>query len=89
MYPRSGVRTVSVANPTNGYAAEKSISKVVSDGEWKPYQKFLSFNEFLSSRRYKNFICVSREKLFERLLVSFFCKELFFAEKKKIRALKK
>ena len=25
-----GVRTVNVANPTNGYAAEKGISKVVS-----------------------------------------------------------
>ena len=37
MYPRGGVRTVSVANPTNGYAAEKGISKVVSDGEWKPF----------------------------------------------------
>ena len=37
VYPRGGVRTVNVANPTNGYAAEKSISKVVSDGEWKPY----------------------------------------------------
>ena len=37
MYPRGGVRTVNVANPTNGYAAEKGISKVVSDGEWKPY----------------------------------------------------
>ena len=36
VYPRCGVRTVSVANPTNGYAAEKDISKVVSDGEWKP-----------------------------------------------------
>ena len=36
VYPRGGVRTVSVANPTNGYAAEKSISKVISDGEWKP-----------------------------------------------------
>ena len=36
VYPRGGARTVSVANPTNGYAAEKSISKVVSDGEWKP-----------------------------------------------------
>ena len=40
VYPRGGVRTVSVANPTNGYAAEKGISKVVSDGEWKPYQLF-------------------------------------------------
>lgn len=37
MYPRSGVRTVNVANLTNGYAAEKGISKEVSDGEWKPY----------------------------------------------------
>ena len=37
MYPRGGARTVNVANPTNGYAAEKGISKVVSDGEWKPY----------------------------------------------------
>ena len=36
MYPRGGVRTVNVANLTNGYAAEKGISKVVSDGEWKP-----------------------------------------------------
>ena len=36
VYPRGGARTVSVANPTNGYAAEKGISKVVSDGEWKP-----------------------------------------------------
>ena len=36
VYPRGGVRTVNVANPTNGYAAEKGISKVVSDGEWKP-----------------------------------------------------
>ena len=36
MYPCGGVRTVNVANPTNGYAAEKGISKVVSDGEWKP-----------------------------------------------------
>ena len=41
VYPRGGVRTVNVANPTNGYAAEKSISKVVSDGEWKPYRLFL------------------------------------------------
>ena len=31
VYPRGGVRTVNVANPTNGYAAEKGISKVVSD----------------------------------------------------------
>mgnify|MGYP006994347760 CR=1 FL=1 len=31
-----GARTVNVANLTNGYAAEKGISKVVSDGEWKP-----------------------------------------------------
>ena len=37
VYPRGGVRTVNVANLTNGYAAEKGISKVVSDGEWKPY----------------------------------------------------
>ena len=36
VYPRGGVRTVSVANPTNGYAAAKGISKVVSDGEWNP-----------------------------------------------------
>jgi len=36
VYPRGGVRTVNVANLTNGYAAEKGISKVVSDGEWKP-----------------------------------------------------
>ena len=36
VYPRGGVRTVNVANPTNGYAAEKGLSKVVSDGEWKP-----------------------------------------------------
>ena len=36
VYPRGGARTVSVANLTNGYAAEKGISKVVSDGEWKP-----------------------------------------------------
>ena len=40
MYPRGGVRTVNVANPTNGYAAEKGISKVASDGEWKPYSNF-------------------------------------------------
>ena len=37
VYPRGGVRTVSVTNPTNGYAAKKGISKVVSDGEWKPF----------------------------------------------------
>ena len=37
VYLRGEARTVSVANPTNGYAAEKDISKVVSDGEWKPY----------------------------------------------------
>ena len=37
MYPRGGARTVNVANLTNGYAAEKGISKVVSDGEWKLY----------------------------------------------------
>ena len=37
MYPRGGARTVNVANLTNGYAAEKGSSKVVSDGEWKPY----------------------------------------------------
>ena len=36
VYLRGGARSVSVANPTNGYAAEKDISKVVSDGEWKP-----------------------------------------------------
>ena len=41
VYPRGGVRTVNAANPTNGYAAEKSISKVVSYGEWKPYRLFL------------------------------------------------
>ena len=44
MYPRGGARTVNVANPTNGYAAEKGISKVVSDGEWKPLAKmFLKY----------------------------------------------
>ena len=37
VYPRGGARTVNVANLTNGYAAEKGISKVVSDGEWKPF----------------------------------------------------
>ena len=36
VYPRGGVRTVSVANPTNGYAAEKGISKVVSDDNGNP-----------------------------------------------------
>ena len=40
VYPRGGARTVNVANLTNGYAAEKGISKVVSDGEWKPYSNF-------------------------------------------------
>ena len=39
VYPRGGICTVNVANLTNGYAAEKGISKVVSDGEWKPYIK--------------------------------------------------
>ena len=37
MYPRGGVRTDTTIKITNGYAAEKGISKVVSDGEWKPY----------------------------------------------------
>ena len=36
VYPRGGVRTDTTTKITNGYAAEKSISKVVSDGEWKP-----------------------------------------------------
>ena len=36
MYPRGGVRTDTTTKITNGYAAEKGISKVVSDGEWKP-----------------------------------------------------
>lgn len=37
MYPRGGLRTDTTTKFTNGYAAEKGISKVVSDGEWKPY----------------------------------------------------
>ena len=36
VYPRGGVRTDTTTKITNGYAAEKGISKVVSDGEWKP-----------------------------------------------------
>ena len=31
MYPRGGVRTDTTTKITNGYAAEKGISKVVSD----------------------------------------------------------
>ena len=36
MYPRGGACTVSVASPTYGFAAEKDIPKVVSDGEINP-----------------------------------------------------
>ena len=34
---RDWVCTDITTNFTNGYAAEKGISKVVSDGEWKPF----------------------------------------------------
>ena len=36
MYPRGGDCTVSVTYPTYGFAAEKDIHKVVSDGEINP-----------------------------------------------------
>ena len=36
MYPRGGACTVSVTYPTYGFAAEKDIHKVVSDGEINP-----------------------------------------------------
>ena len=39
MYPRGGACTVSVAYPTYGFAAEKDIPKVVSDGEINPNKK--------------------------------------------------
>ena len=36
VYLRGGARTVSVANPTNGYAAEKTAFRVVSDSQINP-----------------------------------------------------
>ena len=39
MYPRGGACTVTVAYPTYGFAAEKDIPKVVSDGEINPNKK--------------------------------------------------
>ena len=39
MYPRGGACTVTVAYPTYGFAAEKDITKVVSDGEINPMQR--------------------------------------------------
>ena len=40
MYPRGGACTVTVAYPTNGFAAEKDIPKVVSDGKINPKNIF-------------------------------------------------
>ena len=39
MYPRGGGCTVSVTYPIYGFAAEKDITKVVSDGEINPMQR--------------------------------------------------
>ena len=51
VYPRGGVRTVSVANPTNGYAAGKGISKVVSDDNGNPNIKYIvAYKYFFNSR---------------------------------------
>ena len=36
VYPRGEVRTVNVANLTNGYAAEKTVFRVVSDSQINP-----------------------------------------------------
>ena len=36
MYPRGGACTVTVSYPTYGFAAEKDIPQVVSDGEINP-----------------------------------------------------
>ena len=43
MYPRGGACTVTVAYPTYGFAAEKDIPKVVSDGKINPKNIFVRF----------------------------------------------
>ena len=54
VYPRGGVRTDTTTKITNGYAAEKVISKVVSDGEWKPYPYYITNSARLQYLREKN-----------------------------------
>ena len=51
MYPRGGACTVSVAYPTYGFAAEKDIPKVVSDGEINPKLHTFATAEAIRAKR--------------------------------------
>ncbi len=68
MYPRGGVRTVSVANPTNGYAAGKGISKVVSDDNGNPRDFCRICDRSLVDIDFCDKVCYNKNKTIDIIL---------------------